>query len=100
MNIFDRVEYNKESFKSLVRKSDLTKIEDLKFSYRRDGNDEYTKHGKQRRMATLEFYLDTPTERTLIVYKEHRRSHDILEEELTKRYTRWAKQVLKEKSEK
>ncbi|OJV51635.1 MAG: hypothetical protein BGO31_00075 [Bacteroidetes bacterium 43-16] len=95
MNSLDRIEYTKYQIWSLIIKSGAKGIEDIEFSYRRDGNDEYTKHGKQRRMATLEFYLHTPAGRTLIVYKEHKRTHDEVENELEKRYKRWVYQYFK-----
>lgn len=99
MSLIKPVSYSRHKFKRLIKESSAKSMEDIRFHYNRWGNDEYTKNGQQRKMATLEFYVILPEYRVLIEYREHRRSHDILEEELTKKFTYWAKQAIKEKQD-
>lgn len=68
-------------------------VKELKFIYEDKGNDEWNPCGTMKRQATYEMYAVVDNVLHLIAYKDHRRSHDEVESELRKRYSKWAIKV-------
>ncbi len=68
---------------------------DIRFFYYANGNDPCNPCGTVKKQATYEFYVVVDGMQHLLVYKNHRRSHDEVEEELLKKYNRWAIRAMK-----
>ncbi len=64
---------------------------EVRFSYYDGGNDPENPCGTTKRQATYEFYVIFDGMRKLIVYKNHRRTHNEVKEQLIKQYSCWAK---------
>jgi hypothetical protein len=79
-------------------KSDFIKMckgaKEVRFHYNPYGNDPCNPCGTVKKQATYEFYSIIDGVVTLIVWKNHRRTHDEVEEELVKKYGYWAKCAL------
>ncbi len=63
----------------------------VKFKYIGNRNDVFNPCGTLQRQAAYEFYVITENGWWLLVQKNHRRSHDIVMEELENKYTKWSK---------
>lgn len=85
-------EMSKFEFQYWLRTTKATKVI---FQYEKNVNDELNPCGTYKKRATYEFYAKTDIEGKFIVYKEHMRCHYEVEEEITKKYTRWANEYLK-----
>lgn len=66
----------------------------VKFEYVRNCNDEFNPCGTPKKQATYEFYVIAGGVKKLLVMKQHRRSHDVVEEELLRKFNRWSKGAL------
>jgi len=69
---------------------------EIRFEYSKDGNDEWNLCGTARRQATYEFYVIVGNTKKMIVYKQHRRTHDLVQQELEKKYNGWAQIYIKQ----
>ena len=84
----------KWQFENMIRNSGAISPDEIRFEYVRNGNDEWNGNRYQRKMATYEFYVITPKGRSMIVYRQHNRTHDEVEDELRKQYGYWVKCAL------
>ncbi|WP_061085209.1 hypothetical protein [Chryseobacterium indologenes] len=66
----------------------------VKFEYVRDGDDEFNPCGTVKKQATYELYGIFKTKKVMLVYKDHRRTHDEVEEEIIKKYESWRRQFI------
>lgn len=73
-------------FSRLVKSAEI-----IYLKYERNGNDEWNPCGTMRKEATYEFYVFVDGVIHMLVYKNHRRTHDEVKEQLIKRYSYWAK---------
>ena len=63
------------------------------FKYEKTGNDPMSSRYWVNKTATYEFYLVSSTGiHHMLVYKTHQRSHEEVEEQITKKYMHWFKQ--------
>ena len=67
---------------------------EVRFDYYDKGNDPCNPCGTVKKQATYEFYSIIDGCKKLIVYKNHRRTHDEVKEQLLKKYGYWAKCAL------
>lgn len=65
----------------------------FKFSYYANGNDPCNPCGTIKKQATYEFSIIGGGQERMIVYKNHRRDHETVKEELMKKFTGYAKSV-------
>ncbi len=86
----DWFETGKQDFLRLIKEA-----KDVRFTYYASGNDPCNPCGTVKKQATYEFYVIVDGKGILIVYKNHRRSHDEVREQLIKKYTYWTKCALK-----
>jgi|JI10StandDraft_1071094.scaffolds.fasta_scaffold1114983_1 hypothetical protein len=84
---FDKIDFHKY-LKSINAKN-------CTFFYYANGNDPCNPCGTVCKQAKYEFYVIAEGLEKLIVYKNHRRSHDIVESQLRKKFERWATEYFK-----
>lgn len=71
---------------------------EIRFRYVKNGNDVWNPCETLQKQATYEFYAIIDGYQKMIVYKQHRRTHDIVQENLEKKYLRWFKIATKNKN--
>lgn len=67
---------------------------EVRFHYISNGNDPCNPCGTVKKQATYEFYSIIDGEIKMIVWKNHRRTHEEVEEQLLKKYGYWAKRAI------
>lgn len=86
---FTKKDVNKLTFQKMLKKGCK-----LRFEYVKCGNDPCNSCGTVKREATYEFYAIIDETKVLLVYKNHRRTHWVVEDELTKKYSSWANKII------
>lgn len=89
-------EYSKIDFFHYLKSVDAKSI---RFKYKRNGNDVFNPCGTLQKQAIYEFICITnDKEYKVLVFKQHRRTHDEVCEQLERKYTKWFNSWLKKQS--
>ncbi len=86
---------SKHKFINLVNELKIENIDQVKFEYCDNGNDPFNPCGTVKKQATYEFYVRAIGKEIMLVYKDHRRTHEIVQEELENKFNKWLKYALK-----
>lgn len=82
---------SRAEFISWLRSQESTGV---RFIYNSKGNDAENPCGSPKKQATYDFYAIADNGRMkLLAYKDHRRTHRIVEDELIHKYNAWAKKA-------